>query len=130
MPRSERMILVVTDQNSYYTYEHYRTATVLNMYDSLEIISALPNRPFNVAFLNPTNALLSLAKHQQIATALSFPSTIIHSKCDEPPVYTSNPPLPDSVNLVHHQPHVVRLQQMSSHNQVEQEEETSLSEDW
>lgn len=41
----------------------------------------------------------------------------------------SSPPICENINLVHHQRHVDRFQQMADPKQISQEDETRLTED-
>lgn len=84
------------------------------------IIEQFPNKPYNVIVVNPTKALLLVAKHQQIVREL--PSDILLYKYDESPLYLLIPPSYESFNLVYHQPHVKRFRQMASPELVTYEE--------
>lgn len=81
---------------------------------ALSITDSIPNRTFNVVVFNQRNALLSLANHQRTISALSPPSVTVHNEFDNSTTYISNPPKCESVNLVSHQLHVERLQQMAN----------------
>lgn len=98
--------------------------------DSLRHYPVFPNRPFNVIFVTLDNVQLFVAKCQQFATALRPPLAIIHKNCDEPSPHILNQPLCKNINLVHHQPHLDRLQQLADHEHVSQEHGTKLNEDW
>lgn len=92
-------------------------------------MNAFWNRPINFIFLNSTNAALSLARQERIAIAISSLLVIIHNNYDEPFGYTSNPPLHDSVNLVHHYPRIYSLHYDGNHAQVNTWDETRLTVD-
>lgn len=93
------------------------------------IIHASPNMPSSVIVRNPTNALLSLEKHQRISTALPSAPAIIHNKFDEPSLNISSRSVCQSVNFSHHQPDMVSFKQIVNHEQVSEEEGTRRTED-
>lgn len=89
-----------------------------------------PNTPSNVDVFCSTNLSISIVNNQQITTALLPPSRIVQNKFDEPSAYACNPRVHESVNLVHHQPLLDRIQQMPKHEQMSQVDKTSLTKDW
>lgn len=69
-PKSERFVLVETDERGLVQLGPLLEWDSTHAWKKASgIIHAFQNRPFNVIFLNLTNALYSLANHQRIATA-------------------------------------------------------------
>lgn len=130
-PRSERILLVQTAAK--------RQAQVRSLQDRdstqvdttvTDIIDVFPNRPFYVIVLIATNTALFFANHQRMVTTLRLPSSVIDNKFDGPSSYTSSASLHESFNLICHQLHVNRFQQIVYHKEVKQKDDNMLTENW
>lgn len=115
-PRAEGIVLVAAAADGLVQIEpllKYNSTQAWTI--ATGIIDGFPSFPFNVIVLNAKRYILSLAKHDQMGTALAHPLDIIQKKCDEPSTHTPLQPLHQGVNLAHYQLHVDRLQQMANH---------------
>lgn len=123
-PRSEEIVLVATNAKGLVQVGPLLERDCTKAWRrAVGIINEFLSRPFNLTVLNLTYSSLSLVKHERIATALLLLqllyTTSVMSRLHTPP----KPLIHESVNLVHYQRHVDRLQQMDNHEQVKHKDE-------